>query len=122
MIKVILNLYHNGAKKYAYIDREDYKIHITVAGVPKKGAKALNSLEEFKDGLVFDYKVTEKNLLVYNEDMKETILIDYKGKKYKVNDKYGCVLLPTTYNLGKSLEYCKLLSDESSSRAIFKEE
>ena len=25
-----------GAKKYAYIDKKDYKIHITVSGIPKK--------------------------------------------------------------------------------------
>lgn len=110
-----------GAKKYAYIDREDYKIHITVSGVPKEGAKALKSLEDFKDGLVFDYKYTGKNLLQYNDEMEEFDLIDYKGKKYTVKDKYGCVILPTTYNLGKSLEYAKLLSDDSSERAIFRE-
>lgn len=110
-----------GAKKYAYIDREDYKIHITVSGVPKEGAKALKSLEDFKDGLVFDYKYTGKNLLQYNDEMKPFELIDYKGKKYTVKDKFGCVILPTTYNLGKSLEYAKLLSDDSSERAIFRE-
>ena len=110
-----------GAKKYAYIDREDYKIHITVSGVPKEGAKALKSLEDFKDGLVFDYKYTGKNLLQYNDEMKPFELIDYKGKKYTVKDKFGCVILPTTYNLGKSLEYAKLLSDDSSERSIFRE-
>ena len=46
---------------------------------------------------------------------------DYKGKKQVVNDKYGCVLIPTTYELGKSEEYANLISDESSKRAIFKE-
>lgn len=110
-----------GAKKYAYIDRDDYKIHITVSGVPKEGAKALKSLEDFKDGLVFDYKYTGKNLLQYNDEMEPFKLIDYKGKKYTVTDKFGCVILPTTYNLGKSLEYAKLLSDDSSERAIFRE-
>ena len=29
-----------GAKKYAYIDKEDYKIHITVSGVPKERSKS----------------------------------------------------------------------------------
>ena len=44
-----------------------------------------------------------------------------KNKKYKVNEKYGCILIPTTYELGKSEEYANLISDESSKRAIFKE-
>lgn len=81
----------------------------------------MKSLDEFKDGLVFPYKYTNKNLLVYNDEMTEFELKDYKGKKYIVNDKYGCILIPTTYELGKSEEYANLISDESSKRAIFKE-
>lgn len=53
--------------------------------------------------------------------MAEFELIDYKNKKYTVNEKYGCVLIPTTYELGKSEEYANLISDESSKRSIFKE-
>ena len=110
-----------GAKKYAYIDKEDYKIHITVAGVPKKGATALKKLEDFRDDFVFDFKDTGKNLLIYNDDQEEFELEDYKGKKKIIKDKYGCVLIPTTYVLGKAEEYMELVSDESSKRAIFKE-
>jgi hypothetical protein len=110
-----------GAKKYAYIDKEDYKIHITVAGVPKKGAKALKKLEDFKDDFVFDYKDTGKNLLIYNDEMEEFEVEDYKGKKQLIKEKYACILIPTTYVLGKAEEYVELLSDESSKRAVFKE-
>lgn len=110
-----------GAKKYAYISKEDYKIHITVAGVPKKGSKALKKLEDFKDDFVFSYKDTGKNLLIYNDDMEEFILEDYKGKKYKVKEKFACVLIPTTYVLGKAIEYSNLINDNFSERAIFKE-
>lgn len=53
--------------------------------------------------------------------MTEFELTDYKNKKYTVKEKYGCVLIPTTYELGKSEEYANLISDESSKRAIFKE-
>lgn len=97
------------------------EIHITVSGVPKQGAKALKSLEEFKDNFVFPFKYTNKNLLVYNDEMEEFELTDYKGKKKKIKDKFACVLIPTTYELGKSEEYASLISDESSKRAIFKE-
>lgn len=110
-----------GAKKYAYTDKKYGDIHITVAGVPKQGAKALKSLEEFKDNFVFDFKYTNKNLLVYNDEMQPFELTDYKGKKLKVTDKFACSLIPTTYELGKSEEYASLISDESSKRAIFKE-
>lgn len=111
-----------GAKKYAYISKEDYKIHITVSGVPKKkGAKSLKKLEDFKDDFVFEYKDTNKLLLQYNDKQIEFILTDYKGKKYKVTDKYGICFLPCQYTLNKSEEYTNLLNEESSKRAIFKE-
>ena len=111
-----------GAKKYAYIDKKDYKIHITVSGVPKKkGAKGLKSLEDFKDNFVFEYKYTNKLLAQYNDEQIEFELTDYKGKKYKVTDKYGICLLPCQYTLNKSDEYVELLDEESSARAIFKE-
>ena len=48
-------------------------------------------------------------------------MTDYKGKKAIVKDKSGCSLIPTTYVLGRSLEYASLISDNSSKRAIYKE-
>lgn len=128
-----------GAKKYAYeyiknedkiksddnvINIKDGKasiIGITVSGVPKRGAKALKNLSDFKDDFVFDYKNTNKNLLIYCEDMKEFNLVDYNGVEYKVTDKSGCCVVPTTYVLGKALEYANLITDESSKRAVYKE-
>lgn len=108
-----------GAKKYAF--EIDGKIGITVAGVPKKGAKQLKSLEDFKDDLVFEFENTNKNFLFYCEDMKEVKIKDYEGNVYNVNEKSGCCLLPNTYKLGKSLEYAELISDKSSKRSIYKE-
>lgn len=128
-----------GAKKYAvtrYIDnskitkktnvikKEKEKsliLEITVAGVPKIGAKQMKSLEEFKDDFVFDFKYTNKNLLMYNDDMKSFKLKDYQGNVLEIKDKYGSSLIPTTYVLGKSEEYANLINDDSSKRAIFKE-
>ena len=57
----------------------------------------------------------------YNDEQIEFELTDYKGKKYKVTDKYGICLLPCQYTLNKSDEYVELLDEESSARAIFKE-
>lgn len=110
-----------GAKKYAYIDAKDKQIHITVSGVPKKGAKALKRLEDFKDDFVFRFEDTGKNLLIYNDDQIEFDLLDYQGNITHETSKFGCCLVPTTYELGKSEEYAYLISDESSKRAIFKE-
>lgn len=128
-----------GAKKYAYNERiknskvkkddnviekdDEYSkiLKITVAGVPKKGAKALSSLEDFQDDFVFKYEDTGKNLLIYCEEMEEIDIIDYKGNSYHITDRTGCCLLPTTYILGKALEYANLISEDSSSRAIYEE-
>ena len=109
-----------GAKKYAYI--VDDKIKITVAGVPKSGAKALKSLSDFKDDFVFDYKDTNKNLLFYTENQEKFEFTDYLGFKNILSDKSGCCLLPNTYKLSKSLDYVNLINDESSKRARYKEE
>ena len=119
-----------GAKKYAYISSDlnkktgeiKDKLHITVAGVPKDGAKALKSLNDFKDDFVFDFEYTNKNLLFYTEKQDKFEFIDYLGFKYTVSDKSGCCLLPTTYELSKSLDYVNLISDNSSKRARYKEE
>ena len=111
-----------GAKKYAYVDTKDNKIHITVSGVPKKGAKALKKLEDFKDDFVFRYEDTGKNLLIYNDEMEKFELTDFQGNKEIIDAKYGCTLVPNTYTLGKSEEYSYLISDDSAKRAIFEEE
>lgn len=108
-----------GAKKYAV--KEDGKIKITVAGVPKSGAKALKSLKDFKDNFVFSFEDTNKNLLIYVDNQEPYELEDYNGKKLVVEDKSGCSLIPTTYVLSKALEYANLVNDASSKRAIYKE-
>ena len=56
-----------GAKKYAV--KQDGKIKITVAGVPKKtGAKCLNKLEDFRDDLEFKSSITGKQTLIYLDE------------------------------------------------------
>ena len=108
-----------GAKKYAV--KENGEIHITVSGVPKEGGnKCLKSLNDFRDDLVFDFENTNKLCLMYNDDQLPIEVTDYLGVKYKVKDKTGCCLLPTTYRLGKSYDYATLLNNESSKRALFK--
>lgn len=87
----------------------------------KHGAIGLKSINDFKDNFVFDFKYTNKNLLMYCENQENCDIIDYKGNLYKVTDKSGCCLVPTTYVLGKALEYADLISDNSSKRAIYKE-
>ena len=108
-----------GAKKYCV--EIDGQIEITVSGVPKSGNRCLKRIEDFRDDLVFDYKYTNKQTIMYNDNQLPVDIVDYLGVKYKVDDKSGCCLLPTTYKLGKSLDYANLLTDNSTKRAKFKE-
>lgn len=108
-----------GAKKYAI--EKDNKIQITVAGVPKTGAKALKRLEDFKDNFVFSFEDTGKNLLIYVDNQSKIKLTDYQNNECLVEDLSGCALVPTTYVLSKALDYASLLSDNSSKRAVYKE-
>lgn len=137
----IKNLSRNGAKKYAYVvkmplekakKKENYHIirtkgeeawclGITVSGVPKKGSKALKSLKDFKDNFIFDFKYTNKNMLMYNDNMIHCAITDYQGNIFLSKEKTGACMLPTTYELGKALDYASLVYNESSPRAIYKE-
>lgn len=109
-----------GAKKYAY--KIDGKIHITVSGVPKRGASALKSLDEFRDDFIFKYEDTGKQLGLYIDEQSPVEVEDYLGLKYLITDRSGVCILPNTYELSKSYDYTNLLSDDSSKRAKFKEE
>jgi hypothetical protein len=109
-----------GAKKYAV--KQNGEIHITVSGVPKSGVKSLKGdLNNFRNDLVFEFKDTGKNLLIYTENQEPVEITDYLGNTTIANDISGCCILPTTYILGKSQEYEHLLSDESAKRAIYNE-
>ena len=113
-----------GAKKYIVKETNkdgEEEIKITVAGVPKRGAKAIKNLDEFEDGFVFKYEDTGKNLLFYVDNQEECLLEDYLGNIRKITDYSGCCLLPNSYTLGKSLDYAYLISDDSAKRSIYKE-
>lgn len=55
-----------GAKRYAGRSKEDGELHITVAGVPKRGAVALhNNIDNFAPGMIFPGTVTGKQQHTY---------------------------------------------------------
>lgn len=108
-----------GAKKYCV--EKDGKLDITVSGVPKSGYQCLNSIDEFRDNLVFTYDKTNKHTIVYNDTQLPIDIIDTNGVKYRCTDKTTCVLLPAEYTLGKAYEYAELLTDHSTKRSKFHE-
>ena len=99
-----------GAKKYCY--REDGELHLTLAGVSKKGVTALNdNIKNFKKGFVFDFRQSGKLTHYYNDNQPETDIIDIDGNIYHSMYKYGIVLAPTTYTLGMTDLYDILVND-----------
>ena len=96
-----------GAKKYVYVDEKD-KLHITIAGVPKKkGAEELKCIENFHVGFVF--KNTGKLESVYNDCDYGTYNPDSQvGHDIQIHT--NVVLRESTYEIGLSAEYMYLLS------------
>lgn len=68
---------YQGAKRYAYRDLEE-ELHITVAGVPKKGVECLcNNIGYFQKGFCFPGSVTGKLQVKYN--FVDDIYTDMEG-------------------------------------------
>lgn len=97
-----------GAKKYCYED-EDKHLHLTLAGVSKKlGAEELEArggLEAFKDNFIF--VKAGGNEAIYNDNVNKSIKIN--NKEIIITD--NLYLKPSTYTLGMTEEYIRLLED-----------
>lgn len=97
-----------GAKRYAY-EKKD-KIYITVAGVNKEeGAKQLKSLDEFKDGLVFDVDHSKKMIMHYLDNMQPIIYNKGQYDEFTSYYQYGICGQPTEYALKLNSDYAELL-------------
>ena len=98
-----------GAKKYVYRETPYDKLICTIAGVSKSlGGKELEShggITAFHEGFTFE----EAGGLeaVYNDDINEVIDID--GHSLKITS--NVVLRPSTYTLGLSADYKRLLQE-----------
>lgn len=95
-----------GAKKYCYVDQ--YGLHVTISGVNKiKGAIELEKhggIDAMQEGFVF---VNAGGLqAVYNDDLRYD---NYKADGKEVEITRNICLLPSTYTLGLTGEYQRLL-------------
>lgn len=88
-----------GAKKYCYLDTKD-KLHITVAGVSKEGAKHLKDIYDFKTGLVFPTEYAG-SCAKYND---EDIHYLNQGKK-RFRTASNIAICPTEYTLKACDDY-----------------
>lgn len=97
-----------GPKRYCGRSTEDNELHITVAGVPKDGAKCLeNDIDKFHRNFIFDGEITGKKAHFYFFS-KDGITIDDFGNE--VGDSID--LQPCNYHLGAVDKYDYILSDD----------
>lgn len=95
-----------GAKRYAYRKTPNDIIHITIAGVPKSAGNVLECVDDLKEGLTFDLFQSRKNLCQYIDgDNPQIVMPD----GYKVTNKCGCIIRPTSYTLTLENEYRQLI-------------
>ena len=93
-----------GAKRYC--DVVNGEIECTVAGLPKKNAKAkIKRIEDFHDGVVWDTEESGKLIARYCDNMKPCTWKDRDGNIYRSDYKYGVCLQPTTFDLSMSDEF-----------------
>lgn len=90
-----------GCKRYAYRDKKDGKLHVTVAGVPKKGgAKALHDdINRFRDGMTWDYPDINKVMPFYLDGSNGSYQREFISEGYHSTFKYGINMRPTSYTL-----------------------
>ncbi len=94
-------------KKSHFINYDEYGLHITISGVnKKKGYKALhNDINNFKDGLVFDYNNSGRMISSYNDKQPEIKVTDFQSHTDTIHQRYGINLMPTTYIMGITDDY-----------------
>ena len=105
-----------GAKRYVY-RTEDGKMHVTIAGLPKKaGTDKIHSLKDFYVGMVWNAEESGKLIACYNDNQTPGIWVDRDGNTYNPSvkesayPKYGLCLKPTSFKLTQAEEYQDFLS------------
>lgn len=91
------------AKCYA-LKNSDGEIEITIAGVPKKCAANLKSVDDLTGDLVFTPDICGKNISHYMDDQPG---LDIFG--YRCVDRFGICLQPTGYQVNMTADYMLLL-------------
>ena len=95
-----------GAKRYAYKETPEDRVHITIAGVPKVAGNMLKDVDELREGLKFDLFNSHKNLTTYLDgDNPRVIMPD----GYEVKNTCGINIRPTSYELTFTDDYRELL-------------
>lgn len=101
-----------GAKKYAYIDRNN-KLHITLSGVSKNAASTMeNGLDDFEEGYIFYPNQSGRKLAWYLSNMGEIQFTDCQGNDIVISDqRFGICIEPSTYQIGIPPDFAEWKTD-----------
>lgn len=101
-----------GAKRYVCQYDEslglDY-LKMTVSGVRKKAVYQLNTIDDFKDDMVFDVDSADKLLLIYNDNQSDVMWNKGQYDEWHSFDKYGISSYNIPYKVGVSPDYLRLI-------------
>lgn len=90
----------HGAKKYAYRDKKDNELHITVSGVAKSGVKVLNNdIRNFTKNCKWGYSESGKLTHYYKDEQPDITFIDKDGNSYTSHQRHAVILEPTSYTM-----------------------
>lgn len=103
-----------GAKRYADLiinSKGEQEIQTTIAGLPKKaGQNKIKSVSDMlKNNLVWNTEESMKQTSYYNDNQPIIKWTDYLGNTYISEDRYGCCILPTTFDLSMAKQYSDFL-------------
>lgn len=96
-----------GSKKYYYVDHKG-KSHLTMAGVRKSAVKYI-TIDQFDNGFVFNYKECGKLTHFYTNHQPDFTYTDVNGNTYTCKQKHAIILQPTTFTIGMTEEFMKLI-------------
>ena len=96
-----------------YKQGNDY--HITIAGTNKQlGSEYIKSLrnpfDAFDDGLIIPPQFTGKLTHTYIDEIKQGVILDYKGVAVEYNTLSGIHMEQFEYNLGLASSYIDYLN------------
>lgn len=99
-----------GAKRYVY-EQENGNCKTTIAGLPKSaGAAKIKKCSDLTNGTKWTTSESHKKSAFYNFNQPECVWKDEDGVEYHSYEKFGCVIMPVSFDMSMSTEYVKLLT------------
>ena len=78
---------------------------LTVAGLPKRATKKVDTMAKFNNHTHWTNRESFKKTHVYNDNQGMVKWIDRDGKGYVSNDKFGICITPTSFDMSMTDEF-----------------